>query len=207
MSTFHQDLERHLPDLSRFARALTRNEDSAHDLVQDCVERALKKRALFNDGSSSSKSWLLLTVMRNIFISQRRRVALDRRHTATSDGTAHVQAPSQIDHVFLTETMRALGRLTPREREAIVVLGIHEASQQDLARASQEPVGTLKSRLCRGRAHLKTALDMGSAAAPPVVGRLAKTPLDRRLPSPHLPTSGSGPAAALRCGGRLSCGD
>jgi len=161
MSTFHQDLEYLLPDLNRFARALTRNEDDAHDLVQDCVERALKKRALFNDGSSL-KSWLF-TVMRNIFVSQRRRVALDRRYATAADDAAHVQAASQIDHVFLAETMRALDQLTPHEREAIVVLGIHEASQQDLARASREPVGTLKSRLCRGRAHLKSALDMGAA--------------------------------------------
>ena len=72
MSTFHEDLEHLLPDLNRFARVLTRNEDDAYDLVQDCVERALRKRELFNDGSSL-KSWLF-TVMRNIFISQRRRV-------------------------------------------------------------------------------------------------------------------------------------
>jgi RNA polymerase sigma-70 factor (ECF subfamily) len=162
MSAFHRELEQLLPDLNRFARALTRNEDDAHDLVQDCVERALKKRALFNDGSSL-KSWLF-TVMRNIFISQRRRVALDRRHAATPNEAAHVQPASQIDHVFLTETMRALRRLTEREQEAIVLLGIHEASQQDMARSSSEPVGTLKSRLCRGRAHLKLALAIDSAA-------------------------------------------
>ena len=41
MSTFHADLERPLPDLNRFARALTRKEEDAHDLVQDCVERAI----------------------------------------------------------------------------------------------------------------------------------------------------------------------
>jgi RNA polymerase sigma-70 factor (ECF subfamily) len=163
MSTFHDDLEHHLPDLNRFARVLTRNEDDAYDLVQDCIERALRKRELFNDGSSL-KSWLF-TVMRNIFISQRRRVALDRRHTAITDDAAHVQAPSQIDHVFLKETMRALNGLAAREREAIIVLGINEISQQELARTSCEPVGTLKSRLCRGRAHLKTALDMSAAAA------------------------------------------
>src|SRR5690349_21111114 len=39
MSTFHEDLEHHLPDLNRFARVLTRNEDDAYDLVQDCIER------------------------------------------------------------------------------------------------------------------------------------------------------------------------
>jgi RNA polymerase sigma-70 factor (ECF subfamily) len=163
MRTFQQDLEQLLPDLNRFARALTRNEDDAHDLVQDCVERALTKRALFNDGSSL-KSWLF-TVMRNIFISQRRRVALDRRHAAASDGATHVQPASQIDHVFLNETMAALHMLTPREREAIMVLGIQEGSQQELARLSEEPVGTLKSRLCRGRAHLKSMLSMDQAAA------------------------------------------
>jgi RNA polymerase sigma-70 factor (ECF subfamily) len=162
MCSFHRDLEELLPDLNRFARALTRNEDDAYDLVQDCVERALKKQALFNDGSSL-KSWLF-TVMRNIFISQRRRVALDRRYTAAPNDNAHVQAPSQIDHVFLGETMRALGQLSHREREAIILLGIHEASQQDMARSSSEPVGTLKSRLCRGRAHLKSALAIESAA-------------------------------------------
>jgi len=161
MSTFHQDLEILLPDLNRFARALTRNEDDSHDLVQDCIERALKKQALFNDGSSL-KSWLF-TVMRNIFISQRRRVALDRRYASISDSTPHVQPASQLQSVFLNETVRALGQLTPREREAIMVLGVHEASQQDVARSSAEPVGTLKSRLCRGRAHLRTVMALDDA--------------------------------------------
>ena len=57
---------------------------------------------------------------------------------------------------------KALGTLGAREREAIIVLGINEASQQELAHESCEPVGTLKSRLCRGRAHLKSALDMAA---------------------------------------------
>jgi RNA polymerase sigma-70 factor (ECF subfamily) len=167
MSTFHEDLENLLPDLNRFARALTRNEDDAHDLVQDCIERALKKQALFNDGSSL-KSWLF-TVMRNIFISQRRRVALDRRYASTIDETPHVQPASQIESVFLNETVEALGRLTPREREAILVLGVHEASQQDVARESAEPVGTLKSRLCRGRAHLRSVMALDDVPLTAVV--------------------------------------
>jgi RNA polymerase sigma-70 factor (ECF subfamily) len=163
MSAFHRDLEKLLPDLTRFARVLTRNEDDAYDLVQDCVERALRKKALFNDGSSL-KSWLF-TVMRNLFVSQKRRAALDQRYVAQADDSIHVQAASQIDRVFLNETMRALNRLAPSESQAIIVLGIYETSQQDMADALKEPVGTLKSRLCRGRAHLKSALAMEASPA------------------------------------------
>jgi RNA polymerase sigma-70 factor (ECF subfamily) len=163
MSGFHRDLEKLLPDLTRFARVLTRNEDDAYDLVQDCVERALRKRALFNDGSSL-KSWLF-TVMRNLFVSQRRRAALDQRYASSAD-ISGVQSPCQIDRVFLNEAVAALKRLAPSESQAIIVLGIFETSQQDMAVAMREPVGTLKSRLCRGRAHLKAALAMDPAALP-----------------------------------------
>ncbi len=159
MSAFNNDLQVLLPDLTRFARVLTRNEDDAHDLVQDCVERAMRKQALFQAGTSL-KSWLF-TLMRNIFISQKRRVALDRRYVATLDDDSHrVQRAGQLNNVFLKETVRALKGLSAGERQAIVVLGIHEGSQHDLARATREPVGTVKSRLCRGRAHLRTLLGM-----------------------------------------------
>src|ERR1043165_7035234 len=69
MTVANADLEKLLPDLTRFARVLTRNEDDAHDLVQDCVERALRKHELYQDGTSL-KSWLF-TLMRNLFVSQK----------------------------------------------------------------------------------------------------------------------------------------
>ncbi len=163
MSAFSSDLQTLLPDMTRFARVLTRNEDDAHDLVQDCVERALRKQTLFQAGTSL-KSWLF-TLMRNIFISQKRRCALDKRYVATLDDDHHrVQRAGQLNHIFLNETLRALGNLSSSERVAIVALGINEGCQQDLARQTREPVGTVKSRLCRGRAHLRNLLDMDSTA-------------------------------------------
>ena len=163
MSGFHTDLQGLLPDLTRFARVLTRNEDDARDLVQDCVERALRKQTLFQAGTSL-KSWLF-TLMRNIFISQKRRVALDRRYVATLDDDSHrVQRAGQLDNVFLKEMVRALNGLSAGERQAIIALGILEGSQHDLARATREPVGTVKSRLCRGRSHLRTLLGMDMGA-------------------------------------------
>ena len=87
MSAFTSDLQTLLPDLNRFARVLTRNEDDAYDLVQDCVERALRKQELFQTGTSL-KSWLF-TLMRNIFISQKRRVALDKRYVTGLKEESH----------------------------------------------------------------------------------------------------------------------
>lgn len=163
MSSFHTELTALLPDLNRFARSLTRNEDDAHDLVQDCVERALNKRALFQDGTSL-KSWLF-TLMRNLFISQKRREAVDRRCVAQSHPEGwQVEKPRQTDRVFLNETLRAMKALSPAERKAIVVLGIHDASQQAVAKLCGEPVGTLKSRLSRGRAHLRAHLGLPAEA-------------------------------------------
>ncbi|MDP1591849.1 MAG: RNA polymerase sigma factor [Prosthecobacter sp.] len=162
MTAFQNDIQSLLPDLARFARVLTRNEDDAHDLVQDCVERALRKQALFQQGTSL-KSWLF-TLMRNVFISQKRRETLDRRYVAMADdGSSRVQVPGQVNSVFLKQTMHALRRLSSSERQAIVVLGIHEGSQHEVAHAMNEPVGTVKSRLCRGRAHLRTVMGLDDA--------------------------------------------
>ena len=47
MTVFHSELETLLPDMTRFARSLTRSEDDAFDLVQDCVERALLKKEYY----------------------------------------------------------------------------------------------------------------------------------------------------------------
>ncbi len=159
MSAFHTELQDLLPDLQRFARSLTRNEDDAHDLVQDCVERALLKKALFQDGTSL-KSWLF-TLMRNIFISGKRREALDRGSMAMLDGDqVHVQRANQVNAIFLKETVAAMDTLSKSERQAVMVLGMHDGSQHNLAKMRGEPVGTVKSRLCRGRSHLRTALGM-----------------------------------------------
>ena len=163
MSAFQTELQTLLPDLTRFARVLTRDEDDAHDLVQDCVERALRKQTLFQDGTSL-KSWLF-TLMRNLFISTKRREALDRRYTAMIDDDANrIQRADQVNSVFLKETMHAMHRLSAGERQASVVLGVNEGSQHRMAEAAREPVGTVKSRLCRGRAHLRALLGMESAA-------------------------------------------
>lgn len=162
MTVFQSELETLLPDLTRFARSLTRSEDDAYDLVQDCVERALLKKEYYEEGTNL-KSWLF-TMMRNLFISQKRREAVARRYVKHVDNSGdRVQRPSQMHHIFLKETMSAIDNLSTAERDAVVMLGVEETSHRDASRVAHLPVGTVKSRLSRGRANLRTALGLDAA--------------------------------------------
>lgn len=162
MTAFQTELEELLPDLTRFARSLTRSEDDAYDLVQDCVERALIKKDYYEDGTNL-KSWLF-TMMRNLFISQKRRESVARRYVKHVDNSGdRVQRASQMHHIFLKETMTAIDDLSSAERDAVVMLGVEESSHRDASSVTRLPVGTIKSRLSRGRANLRVALGLEEA--------------------------------------------
>lgn len=162
MTAFHTEIETLLPDLTRFARSLTRSEDDAYDLVQDCVERALVKKDYYEDGTNL-KSWLF-TMMRNLFISQKRRESVARRYVKHIDNSGdRVERASQMHHIFLKETMDAIDDLSSAERDAVVMLGIEESSHRDASNVTRLPVGTIKSRLSRGRANLRVALGLEEA--------------------------------------------
>ncbi len=148
-----------VPDLKRYARSLTRTEDDANDLVQDCVERAILKWHLYKPGTNL-RSWLF-TMMRNVFISQKRREAVASRYMAQAvHDDSMVARPNQMHSVYLKETVEAMDALSSQERAAVQMLGIDEMSHQDAAALNKLPVGTMKSRLSRGRANLRTVLQM-----------------------------------------------
>jgi len=152
----HQ-IEPLIPDLKRYARSLARSEHDANDLVQDCVERALVKGDLYCQGTNL-RSWLF-TLMRNVFISQKRRDAVSMRYLqhAMHQGSSIAQ-PAQLHRVFLNETLDAINGLSDQERSAVTMLGVEERSHQEAAGETHLPVGTMKSRLSRGRANLRSSL-------------------------------------------------
>lgn len=159
MSTANMQIEALIPDLKRYARSLARSEDDANDLVQDCVERAIRKWDLYKPGTNL-RSWLF-TMMRNVFISQKRRDAVSYRYMqqAVHDGNT-VARPNQMHSVYLNETVAAMDALSEQERAAVQMLGMEERSHQEAAGETALPVGTMKSRLSRGRANLRTVLQM-----------------------------------------------
>ncbi|EKV31523.1 ECF sigma factor [Caenispirillum salinarum AK4] len=154
-----KQIEAQIPDLKRYARSLARSEADANDLVQDCVERALLKWHLYKPGTNL-RSWLF-TMMRNVFISQKRREAVSQRYMSQAvHDESTIARPSQMHSVYLKETVQAMEELSEQERSAVQMLGIDELSHQAAAELNSLPVGTMKSRLSRGRANLRTVLQM-----------------------------------------------
>lgn len=169
MSEFHSLLEAEIPRLRRYARALVRDADRADDLVQDTLIRALAKQHLWIPGTNL-RAWLF-TLMHNQHVNNVRRparevVELDADDSsqalaATTDPTASCQ---------LRELEKALGLLRQEEREVILLVGLEGLRYDETAEILGVPIGTVRSRLFRGREALRKLLDMDEPPRPSVRG-------------------------------------
>ena len=154
MSSFLDEIEGSVPALRRYARALTRNADRADDLVQDCLERALRKRGLFQP-TGPLQAWLyriLLNVYRNGLRQTRRRgdhVSIDALLIEPS-----VAAP-QPGRIALAEMSRAIDQLPDEQREALLLVVLEGITYEEAASILEIPAGTLMSRLSRARTALR----------------------------------------------------
>jgi RNA polymerase sigma-70 factor, ECF subfamily len=156
----------HVPALRRYARVLVRTTDQADDLVQDCIERALSRSALYQP-DTNLRAWLF-TIMRNIAITQTRKEKLRRSYARERMAMARrAEPPSQTDVVVLKDSLRILGELSDGEQQAVTLLGLYDLSYEEAAGLSGLPVGTMKSRLSRGRQRLRSLLDPGDAGLNP----------------------------------------
>lgn len=161
------DLSEHLPRLRRYARALTGDRHAADDLVQDTVERALNKAALWRPGGRLD-AWLS-TVMHNIFVNQIRGSAgRDAAATAPLEAVAMEPAAraTQTDNLEVRDVHAALKLLSAEQREVLLLVTLEEYSYDETARILDIPVGTVMSRLSRARDRMRQLTD---GTAPRVV--------------------------------------
>jgi RNA polymerase sigma-70 factor (ECF subfamily) len=154
----HVDLIAALPRLRRYARVLTGDAARADDLVQDTLARGLEKRALWKAGTDL-RAWLF-TIMHNVFMNQRARARRDARNVSLDDedgGDAWLLPvhPTQFTRVELTEVLRDVGRLPVEQREVLLLVAVEELRYEEIAAALAIPVGTVMSRLSRGRERLR----------------------------------------------------
>ena len=155
MDAFLDDVEDAVPALRRYARGLVGDADRADDLVQDCLERAIRRRGLFRP-AGPVKAWLfriLINIYRNQLRMQRRRgdtIALDALAVEPS------VAPAQPGRIALIEMARAVDALPPEHREALLLVGLDGMNYAEAAKVLEIPLGTLMSRLARARASLRT---------------------------------------------------
>jgi len=155
METFETRVVSHIPDLTRLALRLTRSPDHAADLVQDTVERALRKKHLFQAGTNM-RSWLFL-MLRNVFLNDMRHERARIRNLARMEPDTERVEPNQFDRVVFNETLAAIRALPWSDRQVLVEHIFVGRRHDEIAPRLGISVGTVKSRLCRARARLHAA--------------------------------------------------
>ena len=156
-----EDLPLQVAGLRRYALALTGSRFEAEDLVQDTLARAVAAAGSFRKGGNL-RGWLF-TIMHNAFVSSVRAWrAADRE--LDDDLPELSQAPTQLDRLEVRDVLAALARLPEAQRAALVLIALEDFSHREAARVLGVPLGTLMSRLARGREALRRAM---SEEAPP----------------------------------------
>lgn len=152
MSSFRQGIEASVPALRRYARALTRNGDTADDLVQDTLVRALRSEHLFHGGDM--RSWLF-TILTNLNRNRLRSLARRPLPAPLDDNDAvEIAGPEAGGR----DIERALALLVEDQRAALLLVVLEGLSYREVAEVQGVPIGTVMSRLARARAQIKAYL-------------------------------------------------
>jgi len=145
-----------LPRLRRYARALLGDRVAADDLVQDTLERAWSRIAQWREGSDL-RAWLF-SIMHNLRVDQLRRGVLTT-HSLDDDASEVPTRPTQSDRLEVMDLESALRQLPDDQREVLLLVALEEMSYADIAAALGIPIGTVMSRLSRGRERLRQIMD------------------------------------------------
>ncbi|HEY4541254.1 MAG TPA: RNA polymerase sigma factor [Noviherbaspirillum sp.] len=146
-----------IPRLRRYARALVGNGAAADDLVQDTMERAWRHLSGWR-ASSDMRAWLF-GIMHNLHVDQLRRAgpAFD---TLDEDAALPAVRDSQSDLLAVRDLDAALALLPPEQRAVVLLVGLEEMRYEEVANTLGIPVGTVMSRLARGRYPAPTSLQL-----------------------------------------------
>jgi RNA polymerase sigma-70 factor, ECF subfamily len=157
MSEFGRLVEQEIPRLRRYARALTRDREHADDLVQSCLTRALGKEHLWQSGTDL-RAWLF-AILHNSRVNDLRQSAREeaRSEIAMAVMTSAPRAPDA--RLELRDLDRAIGELPEYQRQVLLLVGLEEMSYGQVAAILAVPIGTVRSRLGRARAALRTELN------------------------------------------------
>jgi RNA polymerase sigma-70 factor (ECF subfamily) len=150
---FRQGVEAAVPALRRYARALTRDAETADDLVQDTLVRALRSEHLFLGGDV--RAWLY-TILTNLNRNRLRSLARRPTITALADDDAPDMAGPEAGH---RDIARALATLVDEQRTTLLLVVLEGLSYREVAEVHGVPIGTVMSRLSRARMQIKDYLD------------------------------------------------
>jgi RNA polymerase sigma-70 factor (ECF subfamily) len=161
MNDFARLLEAEIPRLRRYARALLRDSFRADDLVQNTLTRAIAKQHLWQVGTDL-RAWLF-TIMHNQHVNEVRRsvregTSVDVEQVPTLTVPSNAEPSLQLRDLEL-----ALGKLPVEQRQVILLVGLEGMQYDEVATLLNVPVGTVRSRLSRGRDQLRRLMGMDDA--------------------------------------------
>ena len=145
-----------IPRLRRYARALLGDRAAADDLVQDTLERAWSRFRQWQVGSDL-RAWLF-SIMHNLRVDQMRRLTVPT-HSIDEDDFEVPTRPTQTDELELRDLESALRQLPDDQREVLLLVALEDMNYADIAATLGIPVGTVMSRLSRGRERLRLVMD------------------------------------------------
>jgi len=177
-TTFHDEALSYLDGLYGMAMRLTRNRADAEDLVQETFLKAIRAQRQFQPGTNM-KAWLF-TILHNTFLNTRRQagrapttVDSEMVERAAADVAASVETPEQLlmRASLDADLQEALDLMPDAFRQAVWLRDVEEFSYAEIAKMLKVPIGTVMSRISRGRrllhAHLTSKGDRSVGAALP----------------------------------------
>lgn len=161
-------IEEHIPRLRRYSRALEGDRARADDLVQDTLERAWGKFHLWRRGSDL-RAWLF-SIMHNVYVNGVRKSCAAPTLLPLEDDALDVPVRAdQEDGLQVRDVHAALAFLSQEQREVLLLVGLEEMSYEEVAKILGVPLGTVMSRLSRGRERLRQIMAGGAVPALRVV--------------------------------------
>lgn len=188
---FKKELAQVIPHLRAFGRSLSGNRDLADDLVQETLMKAWAARQRFQAGTNM-RAWTFI-ILRNLYLSQMRRARFKGEWDDLVADRILAAPASQDKHVELGDMQRALLHLPQPQREALILVGAGGFAYEEAAEICGVAVGTIKSRVARGRVALEAVMgdnslpsrrthsnDPGMSALDTIMGEVDELSRERR---------------------------
>jgi RNA polymerase sigma-70 factor (ECF subfamily) len=157
--SLHLQIEALIPRLRRYARAMARDPIAADDLVQECLVRALGKIHQWEEGTDL-RAWLF-TILHNEHVSLARRAARQRDCSELQEYKKWLAfSPNQTVRLALRDLERAIAKLPDEQRSVILLVGLEGMSYDEAASVVNLPIGTIRSRIARGRETLRSMTEL-----------------------------------------------
>ncbi len=160
-----------LPGLRRYAVALSGNVALADDLVQDCIERALRQAGQLRE-LVRLPGWLR-RILHNLYIDEVRRSGGRKKDEDISELADDIAlSVPAANNAGMRDFVRAMNALTPEHRQILYLVGVEELNYREIADELGVPMGTVMSRLARARERLRKIMEDGAAEIVPLPKRM-----------------------------------